>query len=118
MCQIPCGICWKPSPVQSTTGVVSLDEAVQEDDGPGVIVVLETWENESLSDRLANYFEAAKAPGCRPESFPILELERARRYSRISVSVKCDYYPPEVPAISGFDLEVVEYVKWKEQESE
>ena len=95
-------------------------KAVQEDDGPGVIVVLETWENESLSDRLANYFKAAKAPGMPTRVVPYTGIGTGSQILRdIGVSkMRLLSTPMKFPAISGFDLEVVEYVKWKEQESE
>ncbi len=109
----------KPSTVNNWSLSASM-KAVQEDDGPGVIVVLETWENESLSDRLANYFEAAKAPGMPTRVVPYTGIGTGSQILRdIGVSkMRLLSTPMKFPAISGFDLEVVEYVKWKEQESE
>ena len=109
----------KPSTVNNWSLSASM-KAVQENDGPGVIVMLENWETETLADRLANYFDHQPKPAAPARVIPYTGIGTGSQILRdIGVGqMRLLSTPMKFPAISGFDLEVVEYVKWQEQESE
>ena len=93
-------------------------QAVQADDGPGVIVLLENWETESLEERFANYFDNTPKPAIAQRVMPYLGIGTGSQILRdVGVGkMRLLSTPMKFPAISGFELEVVEYIKWQEQD--
>ena len=108
----------KPSTVNNWSLSASM-QAVQENDGPGVIVMLENWEQESLAERLGAYFDHQPSPSTPSRLVPYTGIGTGSQILRdIGVGqMRLLSTPMKFPAISGFDLEVVEYVKWQEQET-
>lgn len=93
-------------------------KAVQADPGPGVIVLLENWETQTLEERLATYFDTGSTPAIPARVVPYLGIGTGSQILRdVGVGkMRLLSTPMKFPGISGFDLEVTEYIKWQEQD--
>ena len=81
--------------------------------------MLENLEQESLAERLGAYFDHQPSPSTPSRLVPYTGIGTGSQILRdIGVGqMRLLSTPMKFPAISGFDLEVVEYVKWQEKET-